>query len=1039
MTVNENRNKILYFKNLIKKTILALQKYKNLDILLACELNSTLEFLNNIFSILTNLSSEQSIDDKLEEIGNQIINILKNYGTENVEDIIMMFFGKEYLETLKDSDKFSLIKKYIHPINCRIVTKTGLSVSSDDYIMFEKDNLTCLNIDGKSKFQLLVYGIKIIVINNGKLLVINGIVDDIGLMFLDNTYISNKQKRLINSKLDIEYISTEYKKYLKTLSLKDMLINTDEELINNYIKTMLKVNEINKMLLSETIDSFIGDNLYNQREILIKLLIKDGAECKYLAYLLYDLLSNENNGIVDTYEQTLLYDSLPWELRSYFNEAMKQTVQYTNNLNNTSSNKLPLEQQICLLKTDDSVKEKAMIKLKEIRSKSEDSGAKAKLFLDGLLKIPFGIYCEENIVQVSKDIKKSLYFNIEKMIKIFKLNMDIDKAKIKNNYELKTIHDNILDKNYHNIDDSNIGSFILSLNQMKRSNLIKTVNNINGIIKKEGIKANKLVQSGKNANYIICSIKNFVENNKDVVKRNFNIILNTSFNNLELDTVLSNTHAIVKDNLLIKDYINDIGVVLDNSVHGHKDAKNQIQRIIGQWINGKNSGYCFGFEGPPGVGKTSLAKKGLSKCLKDNNGKSRPFSFVAMGGSSNGSILEGHSYTYVGSTWGKIVDILIDSKCMNPIIFIDELDKISKTENGKEIIGILTHLIDSTQNDKFQDKYFCGIDLDLSKALFIFSYNDETLIDRILLDRIHRIKFDFLSLNDKLEIARNFILPDIYDKMGLENIISIDDDVIKYIIETYTDEAGVRKLKELIYEIMGEININILKKDKDYSLPIIITKENIRYEYLRNHNYILSKCVNVCPCVGLINGLWANSLGKGGILPIEASFFPSNIFFELKLTGMQGDVMKESMNVAKTLAVNLSDKSNIDEIITNNKNNNFKGIHLHCPEGAVPKDGPSAGAAITVVIYSLLNSKKISNEIAITGEITLQGNITAIGGLDKKIMGGINAGVKKFLYPKDNEQDFNEFIRKYKDNIESTIEFVAIDNINDVIDIIILD
>jgi ATP-dependent Lon protease len=569
--------------------------------------------------------------------------------------------------------------------------------------------------------------------------------------------------------------------------------------------------------------------------------------------------------------------------------------------------------------------------------------------------------------------------------------------------------------------------------------LIKTVNNINGIIKKEGIKANKLVQSGKNANYIICSIKNFVENNKDVVKRNFNIILNTSFNNLELDTVLSNTHAIVKDNLLIKEYINDIGVVLDNSVHGHKDAKNQIQRIIGQWINGKNSGYCFGFEGPPGVGKTSLAKKGLSKCLKNNNGKSRPFSFVAIGGSSNGSILEGHSYTYVGSTWGKIVDILIDSKCMNPIIFIDELDKISKTENGKEIIGILTHLIDSTQNDKFQDKYFCGIDLDLSKALFIFSYNDETLIDRILLDRIHRIKFDFLSLNDKLEIARNFILPDIYDKMGLENIISIDDDVIKYIIETYTDEAGVRKLKELIYEIMGEININILKKDKDYSLPIIIRKENIRYEYLRNHNYILSKCVNVCPCVGLINGLWANSLGKGGILPIEASFFPSNVFFELKLTGMQGDVMKESMNVAKTLAVNLSDKSKIDEIITNNKNNNFKGIHLHCPEGAVPKDGPSAGAAITVVIYSLLNNKKISNEIAITGEITLQGNITAIGGLDKKIMGGINAGVKKFLYPKDNEQDFNEFIRKYKDNIESTIEFVAVDNINDVIDIIILD
>ena len=150
---------------------------------------------------------------------------------------------------------------------------------------------------------------------------------------------------------------------------------------------------------------------------MIKLLIKDNAESKYLAYLLYDLLSNENNGVIDTYEQTLLYDSLPWNLRKYFNEAMKQTVQYTNNLNNTANNKLPLEQQICLLKVDDLVKEKAMTKLKEVRNKSEDSGAKAKSFLDGLLKIPFGIYCEENILKTSKNLKKMLYAIIDKNIK----------------------------------------------------------------------------------------------------------------------------------------------------------------------------------------------------------------------------------------------------------------------------------------------------------------------------------------------------------------------------------------------------------------------------------------------------------------------------------------------------------------------------------------------------------------------------------------------------------------------------------------------
>ena len=130
---------------------------------------------------------------------------------------------------------------------------------------------------------------------------------------------------------------------------------------------------------------------------------------------------------------------------------------------------------------------------------------------------------------------------------------------------------------------------------------------------------------------------------------------------------------------------------INNSVHGHNNAKRQLERIIGQWITGEQSGYCFGFEGPPGVGKTSLAKKGLAKCLKDNEGVERPFSFIAMGGASNGSTLAGHNYTYVGSTWGKIVDILMESKCMNPIIFIDELDKISNTENGKELTGILTH------------------------------------------------------------------------------------------------------------------------------------------------------------------------------------------------------------------------------------------------------------------------------------------------------------------------------------------------------------
>ena len=188
-----------------------------------------------------------------------------------------------------------------------------------------------------------------------------------------------------------------------------------------------------------------------------------------------------------------------------------------------------------------------------------------------------------------------------------------------------------------------------------------------------------------------------------------------------------------------------------------------------------------------------------------------------------------------------------------------------------------------------------------------------------------------------------------------------------------------------------------------------------------------------------MNGLWANALGMGGIIPIECTFFPSSTFLDLKLTGMQGDVMKESMNVAKTLAWKLLTKTKQKQLLKIFKDTKLQGIHIHCPEGATPKDGPSAGSAITTAIYSLFTNNKICNKHAMTGEITLQGNVTAIGGLDLKILGGVRAGVKSFLYPEQNEKDFKKFLEEEENKkAVSGIKFRSVNHISQILDLVFI-
>lgn len=243
---------------------------------------------------------------------------------------------------------------------------------------------------------------------------------------------------------------------------------------------------------------------------------------------------------------------------------------------------------------------------------------------------------------------------------------------------------------------------------------------------------------------------------------------------------------------------------LNDAVYGLNDAKMQIMQMLGQLVtNPKAIGTAIAIYGPPGSGKTSLVREGISKILD------RPFAFIALGGATDSSFLEGHGYTYEGSTWGKIVQILIDSKCMNPVIYFDELDKISETPKGEEIAGILTHLTDTSQNSQFHDKYFAEIDFDLSKCLFIFSYNDESKVNPILKDRMYRIQTKGYNQKQKTVIANSYLLPKIQEQVRFKtDDIIIPDETVHYMIEAFCNkEDGVRNLKRCLEIIYTKLNL----------------------------------------------------------------------------------------------------------------------------------------------------------------------------------------------------------------------------------------
>jgi ATP-dependent Lon protease len=1036
--------KINMYITTIQKTHSILKHYQTLNIITSGDITNIREEMDEIVSTIKTIEHiiqyetdvvYESIIEQLQTVNNKISSLMKQYGTLYLEDMLLICYGDEFIQSnIMSHDnlkyRYELINESASILSYKIVswnlqnrkntsTKKKNNILEDIHIAETSNTLEFHNINSDStSFNLKLNGFKVVIQNEAleQTIVINCLLHDIPYKFLKSDFFT---KRLIyieeNSPQSQEYLNDTFKVFLKSLSSKELLVYSIDDIYDLYMGYLSNITTIKGKMLSKVTREFMNYGLYEQRNTLIQLLLnKNDNESQYIAYLLYDMLSTDSKNEGDNMNQQNIYNSFPVCIQINFKYAMKNTIEYTSKLLDIDlEGKLPLEQRICLMKTTDAVKEKAMLKVKELRSKSEDSGSKARHYIEGMLKIPFGIYKKEKVLDTLSSINDKLM----KLPEEIKINLKVKDTL--NNIDVIKICNEIKDDKI-DIEDK--------IKKMKKNELKNIINKFNSLHEN-----NKLEIDFKVLKQARLNLLDSVKNNNYVYENMYNILDNS--NNEDL-TEITNEYK------CISTFMDDVNKTLDDSVYGHENAKKQIERIIGQWITGEQTGYCFGFEGPPGVGKTSLAKEGISKCLKDEEGNPRPFGFIAVGGSSNGSTLDGHNYTYVGSMWGKIVDIIMESKCMNPIIFIDEIDKVSRTEAGREIIGILTHLVDTTQNDKFQDKYFSGIDLDLSKVLFIFSYNDVGLMDSILLDRIHRVRFKHLSIDEKITIVNKYVLPEFGKKMGYNNfkdILTVNDSVIKFLIDTYTAEAGVRKLKELIFEIISEINLELLNGSTS-EMPVKLTKDNIKFHYLKKRHPISPTLIHDKPISGLINGLWANALGKGGIIQIETQFVVSGNMLDMKLTGQQGDVMKESMSVAKTLAWKLTDEKVQERLLKIFDVTKMQGIHIHCPEGATPKDGPSAGTAITTCLYSLFNDKPIKNNLAITGEMNLQGNVTKIGGLDLKILGGIEAGVTEFLFPVENQRDFDDFWEEWgQKDIVNGIKFHAIGTIEEALSYAIID
>ena len=440
--------------------------------------------------------------------------------------------------------------------------------------------------------------------------------------------------------------------------------------------------------------------------------------------------------------------------------------------------------------------------------------------------------------------------------------------------------------------------------------------------------------------------------------------------------------------------------ILERDHYGLKDAKEKVLDYLAvKTLNPSMNGAILCLSGPPGIGKTSLVKS-----IAESMG--RKFVRVSLGGVRDEAEIRGHRRTYVGSMPGKIMKAMKEAGTKNPVILLDEIDKMSNDYKGDPASAML-EVLDPEQNKSFEDHYI-DMPFDLSKVFFVATANDLRTVSAPLRDRMDILQLSSYTEFEKLHIAQNFLLKQAQKENGLADVeIKIPDKVMFKLIDEYTREAGVRNLKREIINICRKIAREVVEKDiKKFNL-----KASDLEKYLGKAKFRPEKSRKADGKVGVVNGLAWTAVG-GVTLDVQGVDTAGK--GDVTLTGTLGNVMKESASVAMTYV-----KANLKKYPP--KDENFfkdRAIHLHFPEGATPKDGPSAGITITTAIVSVLTNRKVRQDIAMTGEITITGDVLAIGGVREKVIGAHRAGIKEVILPEDNRVDTDEI----PDELKSTMK-----------------